>query len=197
MSAQNMAVQVVKTNLLYVGIPNDMHIVVNDVPPERLILLPSMGKIDTIDLKSGHYKWTICKKDSSVAQLVLADSVRTNPIDTLFFRVAKLPEPQFRLVHPRAHSMGGIVALYDSPEFHFMEDTRIIVVGFDLCYYPKKSGSDPVQKHNSGARFGAEVQNLYNRALPGDRYRFFNFQWKIGCDETIRKSGDALYFELK
>jgi hypothetical protein len=195
--AQNMAVQLDKMNVLFVGIPNEMHIVVNDVAPERLILLPSMGEVDTTDLKSGYYNWEICKKDTSVAWLVLADSVSTNPIDTVFFRVKRMPEPRFRLVHPKGHhSQGGIVALYDNPEFHYMADARVIITGFDMCYWSKKSG-DPLEKHNAGARFNSEISDLYNRATPGDRYYFYNIQWKTGCDVSGQKSGEVLNFLIK
>jgi GldM C-terminal domain len=196
-TAQPFAVQVEKTNVLFVGVSNEMHIVVNDVAPERLVLLPSMGKIDTIDLKSGYYIWKICKKDTSVARLILADSVCTNPIDTLLFRVNSMPEPDFRFVRPRAHIMGHIVAVYANPDLHYMEDSRVKIVGFDMCYYPQKPDLDPLTLHNPGMRFSSDVSGLINRATPGDRYCFYNFQWKTGCDETIRKSAEVLQFLIK
>ncbi len=189
--AQPFAVQAEKMNVLYVGMPNDMHIVVNDVPPERLILLPSMGKIDTIDLKSGYYKWAICKKDSSVAQLVLADSVRTNPIDTLFFRVKDMPEPIFYLYNQTCMGTDplSILCYFNHPSF---SAERIEILGYNVEFNPKNDVK--YIKHNTGAKFETDIRNDILSIRSSGWIRFYGFRWKLKHGQTVYTSGQDFIF---
>jgi len=189
-SAQEIAVMLDKMNTLYVGFDNPLHIVVSDVPAERLILTPSHGKI-TRD-KDGGYHWLLCSLDSSRAWLVLADSVRENSFDTVFFRVKRPPEPTFKLLERKGHSQGGIgwTLSHDSSE-----NWRFELLSFEAEFFHKKS--DPVTFVNRGMRFDSDVSEHIKRIVPGDEVVFFNFKWKGGCDPTVRRSDQILGFRIK
>lgn len=190
-SAQEIAVMLDKMNTVYVGADNPLHVVVSDVPPERLILTPSHGEITRNT--NGGYNWRLCSFDSSRAWLVLADSVRENPFDTVFFRVKRMPEPEFELSKRKGHhSQGGIgwTLTHDSSE-----NWRFELLSFEAEFFHKKS--DPVTFVNRGMRFNSDVSEHINRVIPGDKVVFFNFKWKAGCDPTVRRSDQILGFRIK
>lgn len=188
--AQSMAIMVDKMNTLYVGVDNPLHAVVSDVSAENLVLLPSHGEI-TRDTAGG-YHWLLCSFDSGRAWLVLADSVRENAFDTLFFRVKRLPEPEFKYGRDTHHGGGGIAGIF---QHDCAEKWHCKIISFEAEFFHKNS--DPVLIVNSGARFNAHVTEHLDRMIPGDQVKFTNFKWNSGCDPTVRRSDQEIRFKIK
>jgi hypothetical protein len=190
-TAQPFVVQTEKMNVLYVGMPNEMHIVVNDVAPERLILLPSMGEIDTIDLKSGHYLWKVSRKDSSVAKLVLADSSANNPMDTFYFRVKEAPEPIFYLFNQTCMGTNPLSIKCRFNHDAFSGDL-VEIVGYDVEFHPKNGVK--YSRHNKGAKFETDIRNAILAVRADGWIRFYNFTWKIRPNHRIYTSNQDFVF---
>ncbi len=185
--AQSIAIMPERMNTLYVGVDNPLHAVVSDVPQARLLLIPSHGAITRN--AAGGYNWRLCAFDSSRAWLVLADSVRENALDTVFFRVKRLPEPEFKLGKGQ-RGIGGIFS-HDAAA-----DWKCEMVSFEAEFLHRKS--DPVLLINHGARFDAGVSEHVNRVVPGDRVIFTNFKWKVaGCDPAVYHSDQILEFRIR
>ncbi len=191
LQAQEFAVMLDKMNVLYVGVDNSFQVVVSDVPRERLVLSPSQGSVywDSI----GHrYRWSICESRSNKAALVISDTMGEAALDTLFFRVAGLPEPHFEWAKGGYHAGGGITGFFEG---YCSEYLRPVITGFDLTYIAKKQ--DAMVIHNTGARYEAGAASMVNRLKPGDRIFITGITWRAGCDPTVRKSEEVLFFEAK
>lgn len=194
--AQPISVMVDKMNVLHVGAPNDLSIVVSDIAANRLVVTVSQGEIVRLDTlkKSWHsttdqsrYCWTIREMKSKQAWLVIADSTLENPIDTLFFRVKQLPEPWFHLVE--SSGVWGQVGDYCS------EFLRATILSFDITFIPK--GRAPIVMHNSGPRFSTEVLDYLNLAGRDWEVYIENITYTSGYDPSIRKSDQVLRFKKK
>ncbi|MBK7937061.1 MAG: hypothetical protein IPJ82_08175 [Lewinellaceae bacterium] len=188
--AQEMAVMLDKMNVLYTGLDNPFHIVVSDVASQRLVLSPSQGVI--LADSSGTYLWRLCACNSDKAWMVISDSLPGNIIDTVFFRVKRLPEPRFEVSKRGHHSNGGVTGYFD----HISRDyLRPEIIGFDLEYLPEKQ--DPMIVHNTGARFNGEAAHCVLKLKPGDHFFIYGITWRAGCDPTVRKSEEILGFSVK
>ncbi|HOY05496.1 MAG TPA: hypothetical protein PLO67_08840 [Saprospiraceae bacterium] len=173
--------------------PNDLSVVVSDIPDGRLLLIPSQGEITRRDSMEGEYIWTICEKISGTAMLVLADSVEEQPVDTLRFRV-KVPEPEFMLAPKYGSSSRspiGIVGFWNA----YQDAPDVEIVGYDVLVMPPDQ--DPVEIHNTGIRFNSDIMHQITRAAPGYAYDFYNIAWKIGCDPKVRLSSREWRIEIK
>lgn len=191
--AQPVAVMLDKMNVLYSGMPNDLSIVVSDVPGERLVLSPSKGEIAIIDTIQGKYIWKICESTAKQAWLIIQDGSTNIPLDTLYFRVKQVPEPQFLKTKPGHHGESGIgfriMDQYHSNGFYPK------VLGFDVTILPRRR--EAIVYHNQGARFNGEISNAFDRLVPGDAVIFYNITWQAGCDPTVRHSDQELAFKIK
>ena len=192
LSAQPIAVMFDKMNAIFVGVPTEITIVVSDVSPGRLILMPSQGELVTIDTSLGKYQWTICALSSNKAWIILADSTPNNPIDTQFFRVKRVPEPSFKLSKTGHHGERGIYGVFDG---YYGEYFYPILLGYDVTFFPKRQ--DPVCFHNKGARFSGDVSDYVQRLIPGDAVIFSNLSWRVGCDPTVRHTEEGPAFRIK
>lgn len=192
-STQPVAVMLDKLNVLYNGIPNELQIVVSDLPAERLVLAPSQGEIAAIDTSQGKYTWKICESTSKQAWLVLQDALTNTPLDTLYFRVKQIPEPQFLKTKPGHHGESGIG--FRISDQYYSKDFYPKVLGFDVTILPRRQ--DALVYHNNGARFSGDVSEAFKRLVPGDAVFFYNITWQVGCDPTVRHSDQELAFKLK
>lgn len=68
------------------------------------------------------------------------------------------------------------------------------MTGFEVTYLPKRQ--DPVVRQNSGVRFSSDVQDMVNKAKPGDAYFFDNIKCKCPGDAAARNLG-GLAFKIK
>lgn len=187
-----------RMNVLCPGIDNPLTVVVNDVPDSFLQLIPSMGEITPQG--AGHYNWRICHRDTNIATLTVLDTVGRQEIGVFPYRVVRPPVPMPALVNRNKRgampngefkSQSGIVLLCEKTDWDIVPE----MVGYDILYLPKKQ--DAIEIHNTGARFNGHALDFINRAKPGDRYVFYHFSYRIGCDPMLRYSNETLVFEIK
>ncbi len=190
LGAQQFAVMLDKMNALYAGVDNPFHVVVSDVAPERLILTPSMGTI--LADSNGGYLWRLYEYTSNQVRLLISDSIPEKVVDSLFFRVKRLPEPRFEIAKGGHHSTGGIRGYFDG---YCSEFLRPQILGFDLEFIAKKQ--DAMVAHNTGARFNGSAADCIHRLKPGDQIFISGITWQAGSDPTVRKSGEVLYLKVK
>ena len=60
-----------------------------------------------------------------------------------------------------------------------------------------KGKFDTLIKKNIGARWTGEVQDLINKATPGDFYYFYHIAYRCGCDPMVRYLSETLTFKIK
>lgn len=192
-SAQSVAVMLDKLNVLYSGIPNELVVVVSDLPAGRLVLNPSQGEIESIDTSQGKFVWKICESTSKQAWLTIHDVLTNTPLDTLYFRVKQIPEPQFLKTIPGHHGQSRIG--FRIGEQYYSKDFYPRVLGYDVTILPRRQ--DAMVYHNNGARFNGDVSMAINRLVPGDAVFFYNITWQVGCDPTVRHSDQELAFKIK
>jgi hypothetical protein len=185
--AQPIAVMLDKMNVIQVGVPNPIQVVVSDIASERLVLKASQGTLKTVNKSLGQYYWRISEWSPNKAWLVLADSSFDHPIDTLFFRVNRLPEPHFMIVYPRESGYGGIIGSIDG---YCSNHLSPYVIEYEVTFVPP--GGKPFKIHNSGARFNPEVIDLLNRIGPGWEVSISNISWRGGYDPCVRRYEEVL-----
>ncbi|HLP95693.1 MAG TPA: GldM family protein [Saprospiraceae bacterium] len=192
------AVSLDKVNVLYpAGAENIMTVVVSDLPDSILLLEPSLGEIKRIN--QGHYVWRICSRDTNTATLIIKDLRSNEVLAEKTYRVNMIPIPEPMLGSKKRHdprpngefkTQGGLALVLSKFDF----DLKCDIVYFDLQYITKNM--DSVVKRNAGARWNSEVQELINKAKPGDIYVFYHIAYKCGCDPMVRFHSDELIFKI-
>ena len=184
-------------NLLYAGVDNPITVVVNDTPDSNLLLLPSLGTIRKSG--PGHYSWFFCQFDTTVATLTLRDTVLGITLGQYQYRLRDLPEPEAYISRPgRQHglsrgalkSASGLIMYYNCCDL----DARAEVVSYEVLRIPSKG--DAILRHNQGARFNGDTQDIINQAVPGDIYVFRNIIYR-SCALQRRYSAQELMFRIK
>jgi hypothetical protein len=193
------AVSLDKMNVLFPsGADNFLTVAATDVPDSNLVLEPSMGDIKNIS--PGHYVWHICHRDTNIATLTIKDLRNQEVIAVKTYRVNRIPIPEPVLGSRNKHGsqpngafkyQGGLALLLKNFDF----DLKCDVVHFHVQHLSK--GMDSVVKKNTGARWNSEVQDLINRAVPGDAYIFYNIAYRCGCDPMIRYLSDDVVYKVK
>ncbi|MBL7809931.1 MAG: hypothetical protein JNN28_19065 [Saprospiraceae bacterium] len=193
------AVSLDKVNVLYpAGAENAMTVVVTDVPDSNLVLEPSLGEIKRVSL--GHYVWRICSRDTNAATLIIKDLRSNEVLAEKTYRVNMIPIPEPMLGSNKRHdprpngefkTQGGLALVLSKFDF----DLKCDIVYFDLQYITKNM--DSVVKRNTGARWNSEVQELINKAKPGDIYVFYHIAYRCGCDPMVRFHSDELIYKVK
>lgn len=164
--SQQFAVMLEKMNVLYRGISNQLSVMVSDVPPNRLLLIPSQGELTKTDSTGIHYSWTICKGFNWKASLILADSTTVNPIDTLFFRV-RAPEPNLKDLHRNVQTPMGIVRLFEK---YCLEDWPGKVLEFKVLI--SSGGNTPQFFESENGQLTEEALANIRKTQPGDTLKF-------------------------
>lgn len=193
------AISTDKMNVLYPGLENPITVVVSDVPDSNLLLIPSMGEISRTS--ASHYGWMICRRDTNFATLTIRDLQGDSIIETLNFRVNRIPDPIpiFGRKHRQSvignaeycGNYGGISVLLESFDF----DVKCNVLYFDVFYI--QTGADGMVRRNTGARWSSEVKELIYKAIPGDEYHFYNIAYRCGCDPMVHHLSDELHYKIK
>lgn len=182
-AAQQVAVMLDKMNVLYVGADNPLHLVVSDIQTESLVLTPSQGTIRTDG--NGGFLWRLCSLDSVYARLILSDSTSDVPIDTMYFRVKRIPEPEFVF---KKYLIGSVIH-HDAAG-----DWIVWLLNFEADFYFQHQ--DPVKITNHGAQLNPDVLHYMQRMVPGSMVCFTNFRWKCGCDSQLRFSDARLVVKI-
>lgn len=183
------AVSLLRQNVFYIGVENPISIVVSGVPAEQV-------KIDSENLT--------LKKGDGINYFVQATqvgeakiTVSGGSLNQIFkFRVKRIPDPVVKLgaIH-RSKSMGngefkaqgGLAAVLENFDF----EARCDIASFKIGYLAKQQ--DPVEKLNMGGRFNSDVQDLVNKAKPGDVYFFDEIKARCPGDVAARELGSLVF----
>lgn len=180
-----------KSDVVFSGVENPIVVKISGTSNQSLQITPSFG--ETRRDSAGNFLWKICHMDSSWATLIIKDLAKNKNLDTVIFKVKMIPPPKIQVGYkPLENPPKGIICGRGGSAWATVENFPLEVaceiLQFEVTYYSKDG--DPVDRINRGARFNVEVQEFCNKAKPGDRYTFRKFQYRCGCDETVRRQYD-------
>jgi gliding motility-associated protein GldM len=192
---RSVAVQLEKMNVFYVGVPNPIAVSAAGVA-SHLVKVNGNGGGMTITPGAGAGKYTVnVTTPTNDASITVSGGGVTQSFP---FRIKRIPDPNPRLGgNPKNKggtmgngefkAQGGMSALLEGFDF----EATCQVAGFEFTYLPKRQ--DPIVKQNGGARWSGEVQELINKAKPGDTYFFDEVKCKCPGDAAARNIGGITY----
>jgi gliding motility-associated protein GldM len=189
---RSIAVQLDKMNVFYIGVENPISVSAAGVSSND-VKVAATG-VNVSNKGGGHFIITA----STPGEAVL--TVSAPGVSQRFtYRVKRIPDPTPMLgAKHRSKAMangefkaqGGIAAILENFDF----DAKCDIAGFEATYLPKRQ--DPISKQNSGARWNGDVQDMINKAKPGDAYFFDDIKCKCPGDAAARNLG-GLAFKIR
>lgn len=189
---RSVAVQLDKMNVFYIGVENPISVSAAGVSSND-VKVAATG-VNVSNKGGGHFIVTA----STPGEAVL--TVSAPGVSQRFtYRVKRIPDPTPMLgAKHRSKAMangefkaqGGIAAILENFDF----DAKCDIVGFEATYLPKRQ--DPISKQNSGARWNGDIQDMINKAKPGDAYFFDDIKCKCPGDAAARNLG-GLAFKIR
>lgn len=187
------SVQLDKMNVFYIGVKNPITVSAAGVSSNDLRVT---GNGVTL-AKTGSSTYDVTATTPGEATIVLSGGGLPNT--TFKYRVKRIPDPTPMLgAKHRSKAMpngefkaqGGIAGVLENFDF----DARCDVMGFEVTYLPKRQ--DPISKQNGGAKWGSDVQDMINKAKPGDAYFFDDIKVRCPGDAQNRNVG-GLAFKIR
>jgi len=194
---ENVAIEAVKMNVLYIGVDNPLRIAAAGVPANELqveligggSITGSGGEYIVNVLQPGEVKVRVMRKVGSEIKFVVDQK----------YRVKLIPDPlpkldgKFSSGVIKAEVMQQAKGIFlGAKNFDF--DADCAVVGFEATYLPV--GEDPISRQNQGGEWNSWTLEWIKKAKPGDRYFFDDIQVKCPGDVEPRKLG-GLAFKIK
>jgi hypothetical protein len=189
---RSVAVSLDKMNVFYIGVDNPISVSVAGVNSNDVKLTASGVTANP----QGGGKFIVRATTPGEASLTVSApgiSQRFN------YRVKRIPDPAPLLgakhkggamANGEFRAQGGIAAVLENFDF----DAKCDIAGFEVTYLPKRQ--DPISKQNSGARWNGDVQDLIQKAKPGDAYFFDDIKCKCPGDVAPRNLG-GLAFKIR
>lgn len=184
------SVQLDKMNVFYIGVDNPVSVSAAGVSSNDLSV-----RADGITLtKDGPSHYNVRATKPGEATITLSGGGL--PPTTFTYKVKRIPDPVPLLGAQRFPSsipngtfkaQGGIAAVLENFDF----DAQCAVGEYTVAYQKKRA--DVVEKSNQGARYNSDVQDLIQRASPGDVYYFLDIKAKCPGDIAPRKLGDLVF----
>lgn len=188
------AMELVKMNVFYIGITNPLNIAVAGVSPESLVVeLYGNGEISG---EKGQYAVRVNEPGEVKIRVSRATKYGVEWIKDQVFRVKQIPDPvpmldgQYtsRVLHPDAMWQSTSI----QPVFENMNiDIKCEVIGFEATYLPYRA--DPITTFVTGGRWNESLQNWVKEAKVGDAYFFDNIQVKCEGDAAPRNIGGIAF----
>lgn len=181
---ENVAIEVVKMNVLYIGVDNPLRIAAAGVPANELqveligegYITGSRGEYTVVVKQPGEVKVRVLRKVGTEIKFV-ADQK---------YRMKRIPDPAPKLdIKYRSNSITPEIMQQSKGIFMQLEnfefDAYCEVKGFEATYLPM--AEDPYSIMNrGGGTWDEQVQKMIKMAKPGDTYFF---------DDIIKCPGDA------
>ena len=186
------SVQLDKMNVFYIGVENPITVSAAGVSSNDLNVSASGAGITMT--KSGNSQYVV--RVTTPGEAVITLSGGGLPPTKFTYKVKRIPDPVPLLGAQRFDSsipngtfkaQGGVAAVLENFDF----DAKCDVAGFTVAYQKKRA--DVIEKPNTGARFGADVNDMIRRAEPGDVYYFLDIKAKCPGDIAARKLGDLVF----
>lgn len=193
--AGQIAVELGGVDAMFEAIENTMTVVASDVPDSCLTLQASFGNIRK--LGRGKYFWQ-GSSDTTFVTISIIDSCNNQPLDKRTYRVKELPV-EIRLGGKHRGGIMGNGEFKAQPGFIAYIaccgfDARCEIIGFDACFFSKKTG-ELWKGHNTGARFEGAVLQKQLTVMPGDWIIFRHFEYR--CGKQPKLSNEEFFFEIK
>ncbi len=193
----NVAIEVVKMNVFYIGVDNPLRIAIASVPVSELqveligdgSIAGSGGDYIVKVLNPGEVKVRVMRKVGNEIKLVVDQK----------YRVKLIPDPTPKL--DGKYNSGTLKAevmqqtkgiSLGIKNFDF--DAECIIVGFEVTYLAM--AEDPISRQNLGGEWNSGVLEWIKIAKPGDAYFFDDIRVKCPGDAEPRNVG-GLAFKIK
>lgn len=189
---RSIAVALEKMNVFYIGVPNPVAVSAAGINSADLKVSASGVSI----AKNSGSNYTVTATTPGEASITVSGPGVTQ---TFKYRVKRIPDPtpllgakhkSKQMPNGEFKAQGGIAAVLENFDF----EAKCDVVGFKIGMLKKRQ--DPVEKSNSGARWGADVADLINKAAPGDIYFFDEIKARCPGDVAARELG-SLTFKIR
>lgn len=189
---RSVAVALEKMNVFYIGVDNPVAVSAAGISSNDLKVSASGVSIS----KTGGSNYIVKATTPGEATITVSGPGVTQ---TFKYRVKRIPDPSPQLgarhkskqmANGEFKAQGGIAAVLENFDF----EAKCDVVGFKVGYLKKRQ--DPVEKTNSGARWGSDVADIINKAAPGDTYFFDEIKARCPGDAASRELG-SLVFKIK
>jgi len=186
---RSVAVSLDKMNVFYIGVENPISVSAAGVSSNDVKVNGS--GVNVANKGGGHY--IITASTPGEASLTVSGGGASS---TFKYRVKRIPDPTPMLgARHRSKAMpngefkaqGGIAAVLENFDF----DAKCDIVGFEMTYLPKRQ--DPISRPNGGARWNGDVQEMINKAKPGDSYFFDDIKCKCPGDAAARNLGGMAF----
>lgn len=191
---ENVAIEVVKMNVLYIGVDNPLRIAAAGVPANELVVeLIGAGSITGSDgsytvrvSQPGEIKVRVSRKVGGEIKFVVDQK----------YRVKRIPDPAPKMdgvyrsssIPPEVmQTSKGIKLMLENFDF----DAVCEVVGFEVTYLPKEES--PIAIYNKGGEWNAAPLEWSKKAKLGDAYFFDNIMIKCPGDVNPRNVGGLAY----
>jgi beta-lactamase regulating signal transducer with metallopeptidase domain len=189
------AIEVVKMNVLYIGVDNPVRISVNGVPSGELVVhLEGQG---TIEGGNGNYNVQVTQPGEVTISVFRRTSEGEMKISSQKYRVKRIPDPTPMLeglyrssTVTKEKFLGAKTVLAVLENFDF--DAVCEVVGFQLTIVPKKQ--DPVYFDVGGSKIPVKALEMI-KSLSGDGDAIFFDEIQVKCpgDQNSRHIGGVAY----
>lgn len=184
------SVQLDKMNVFYIGVDNPITVSAAGVSSNDLRVSANGATLT----KTGNSNYIVRVSTPGEATITLQGGGL--PPTTFKYRVKRIPDPIPLLgaqKYPSAIPNGtfkaqsGIAAVLENFDF----DVKCEVQGYTVAYQKKRA--DVIEKNNSGAKYNGDVNDMIQRAAPGDVYYFLDIKAKCPGDQAGRKLGDLVF----
>ena len=195
----NVAIEVVKMNVFYIGVDNPLRIAVAGYPANEIqVSLKGEGNITG---SNGDY--IVQVKQPGEVEVVIKHQVgdKIDFIAVNKYRVKRIPDPTPRMdgkyrsssITPeQMQESEGISMLMENFDF----DAYCEVVSFEVTYLPKAEVPEAKARPNMGGAWEIEVQEWIKNAKSGDTFFFDDIKCKCPGDAAARNVG-GLAFKIK
>ncbi len=191
---RSVAVSADKMNVFYIGVENPISVSAAGISSNDLRVSVRGGGGQIRKTGSNNYMVTVQEQTQDCKVVVTGGGITA----TKQFRVKRIPDPVALLGREEDGTIQSgtfraqRLVLAELKNFDF--DARCNIVGYEFVYQPK--GRDVVPVTNRGEKFNAQVQQLVQRASPGDTYYFRNIKAKCPGDKITRKI-NSIVFDIR
>lgn len=195
---ENVAIEVVKMNVLYIGVDNPLRIAAAGVPANELqveligegYITGSGGEYTVVVKQPGEVKVRVMRKVGDEIKFVVDQT----------YRVKRIPDPAPKL-DGKYHSSSLSPEIMQQSKGIFMQlenfefDAYCEVIGFEATYLPMAEDPRSIMNRGGGA-WDEQVQKMIKMAKPGDTYFFDDIIIKCPGDAAPRNAG-GLAFKIR
>ncbi len=194
---ENIAMEVVKMNVFYIGVDNPLRIAAAGVPPAELrVELIGDGSITGSE---GNYVVHVKTPGEVKVRVMRQVGLEIKFVVDQIYRVKRIPDPTPKLdgkyrsssITPEMMQQSkGIEMVLDNFDF----DAYCEVVSFEVTYLPKEP--DPITKYITGGKWNDSMIEWVKNAKPGDAFFFDDIKVKCPGDSAPRNIG-GMAFKIK